>query len=72
MANVSEANAAIKGLDGKDRGGRKLKVSLSSRFVRSSTFYPVRVSQFSLLSEPLAVEWTTEASLQWRLSVAVG
>ena len=27
MDNVSEGNAAIKGLDGKDRGGRKLKVN---------------------------------------------
>ena len=27
MGNVSEGNAAIKGLDGKDKGGRKLKVN---------------------------------------------
>jgi cold-inducible RNA-binding protein len=27
MGNVSEGNAAIKGLDGKDIGGRKLKVN---------------------------------------------
>ncbi len=27
MSNVSEGNAAIKGLDGKDKGGRKLKVN---------------------------------------------
>jgi hypothetical protein len=27
MGNVSEGNAAIKGLDGKDKGGRKLKVA---------------------------------------------
>jgi RNA recognition motif-containing protein len=27
MDNVSEGNAAIKGLDGTDRGGRKLKVN---------------------------------------------
>jgi RNA recognition motif-containing protein len=26
MGNVAEGNAAIKGLDGKDKGGRKLKV----------------------------------------------
>ena len=26
MSNVSEGNAAIKGLDGKDKGGRKLTV----------------------------------------------
>jgi cold-inducible RNA-binding protein len=27
MGNVSEGNAAITGLDGKDKGGRKLKVN---------------------------------------------
>src|SRR6476660_4233106 len=27
MGNVSEGNAAIQGLDGKDKGGRKLKVN---------------------------------------------
>ena len=27
MGNVSEGNAAIKGLDGKDKDGRKLKVN---------------------------------------------
>jgi cold-inducible RNA-binding protein len=27
MGNVSEGNAAIRGLDGKDKGGRKLKVN---------------------------------------------
>jgi cold-inducible RNA-binding protein len=27
MGNVAEGNAAIKGLDGKDKGGRKLKVN---------------------------------------------
>jgi len=27
MGNVSEGNAAIKGLDGKDNAGRKLKVN---------------------------------------------
>jgi len=27
MGNVSEGNAAIKGLDGKDNGGRKLRVN---------------------------------------------
>ena len=27
MSNVSEGNAAIKGLDGKDKGGRNLKVN---------------------------------------------
>jgi hypothetical protein len=27
MGNVSEGNAAIKGLDGKDKGGRKFKVN---------------------------------------------
>jgi cold-inducible RNA-binding protein len=27
MGNASEGNAAIKGLDGKDKGGRKLKVN---------------------------------------------
>ena len=27
MGNVAEGNAAIKGLDGKDKGGRKLRVN---------------------------------------------
>jgi hypothetical protein len=27
MGNVSKGNAAIKGLDGNDKGGRKLKVN---------------------------------------------
>jgi hypothetical protein len=27
MGNVAEGNAAIKGLDGKDKGGRNLKVN---------------------------------------------
>jgi RNA recognition motif-containing protein len=31
MGNVSEGNAAIQGLDGKDKGGRKLKVNEAAR-----------------------------------------